>query len=305
MTSISSQLLDNIYEHARAAYPDECCGYVTVDAVIRCTNAQASGDNPVAPERGADAGFVIGGAELLGFARSFDTARPALMVYHSHPNGRAYFSQVDQAIAAGPAYPVDHLVVGVTADGVVECAQFAWSGGTYVEVARWATLDAAVALAIAHDPSWRAAYETALVAIRSHAAATGQLDLADLHGAAARLEAAASDDDRAAFATWSERDALRNAIQPAPSLLVASWIRSELSDLRYTAARHDHPGPCDCAVLAGLGIEWRKPDSRALRWLAGDALHWNDYTCEACGTEWSESKDCDDVGVHSQWHRKC
>lgn len=137
-----------IYAHAIAAFPDECCGYLVgaapgaVDAAVACRNAQADGEHPIAPERGADTGFVIAGADLLGFARSFDTARPARVVYHSHTNGRAYFSAVDRAMAAtpaGPAYPVQHVVVGVTGGRITEAAQFAWSDAArdFVEVARW------------------------------------------------------------------------------------------------------------------------------------------------------------------------
>jgi len=135
-----------VYAHARTAFPDECCGYLcgprdgdAVDAAVACRNAQTDGDHPIAPERGADSGFVIGGAELLAFARRFDGPSPPRIVYHSHPNGRAYFSAVDRAVAAGPAYPVQHLVVAVTARGVTEAAQFAWSdaAGDHVEVARW------------------------------------------------------------------------------------------------------------------------------------------------------------------------
>lgn len=141
--SLSRAVLASIYEHARATYPQECCGYVAgADTLVRCTNAQASGDNPVAPERTAETGFVISGRELFEFATAFHTASPPRVVYHSHTNGRAYFSEVDHAIAAtdgGPAYPVQHLVVGVTADAITECAQFAWSDADarYVECARW------------------------------------------------------------------------------------------------------------------------------------------------------------------------
>ena len=137
MTTISDELLAQVYAHARADFPAECCGYVTATRVVRCRNAQADGEHPIAPDRGADTGFVIAGAELFAFARAFDTADPPLVVYHSHTNGRAYFSRVDQAMAAGPAYPVEHLVVGITAEGLTEAAQFAWSGAAYVEVARW------------------------------------------------------------------------------------------------------------------------------------------------------------------------
>jgi proteasome lid subunit RPN8/RPN11 len=170
--AIPRDLLAAIYAHAIAAFPDECCGYLVgadpgaVDAAVACRNAQADGAHPIAPERGADTGFVIAGAELLGFARSFDTARPARIVYHSHTSGRAYLSAVDREMAAtpaGPAYPVQHVVIGVVgraitlrefprakesrgpspaidlSPSVTEVAQFAWSDAArdYVEVARW------------------------------------------------------------------------------------------------------------------------------------------------------------------------
>ena len=135
-----------MYAHARAAFPAECCGYLVgpaaaaaVDAAVACRNAQADGAHPIAPERGDDTGFVIAGAELFHFARGFDTDRPPRVIYHSHTNGRAYLSTIDRALADGPAYPVQHVVIGVTADALTEVAQFAWSAAAaaYVEVARW------------------------------------------------------------------------------------------------------------------------------------------------------------------------
>lgn len=147
--AIPDALRAELYTHARATYPAECCGYLVgppdgdaVTAVVACRNAQPDGEHPTHPERGADTGFVIVGAELLAFAKSFAGALPARIVYHSHTNGRAYFSAVDRTNAAtadGPVYPVQHVVVGVTADGVTEVAQFAWDETLrdFVEVARW------------------------------------------------------------------------------------------------------------------------------------------------------------------------
>jgi len=137
-----------IYAHAREAFPSECCGYLagpcdgsSVDAVVVCDNAQDAGEHPTVPERGADAGFVITGRQLFDFARAFHTDRPPRVVYHSHPNGRAYFSAVDREVAApdGPAYPVQHVVIGLDAVAVIEAAQFAWSDEAhdFIEVARW------------------------------------------------------------------------------------------------------------------------------------------------------------------------
>jgi proteasome lid subunit RPN8/RPN11 len=145
--TIAADVLARMYAHARAEFPAECCGYLvgprggdTVDGIVRCTNAAAAA--PIDPARGAETSFAIAGAELIVFAKVLDSHRPPRVVYHSHTNGRAYFSPLDRAFACtpdGPAYPVQHVVVGVTADGPTECVQLAWSAAArdYVEVARW------------------------------------------------------------------------------------------------------------------------------------------------------------------------
>jgi proteasome lid subunit RPN8/RPN11 len=142
-------LLAEIYASACASYPQECCGYLVgprdggaVDAVVACRNAQADGEHPLVPDRGAETGFVIAGPELFAFARSLGGARPARVVYHSHTHGRADLSDVDRALAVapgGPVYPVQHLVVGVRDGRVTEAALYAWADapGDYVEISRW------------------------------------------------------------------------------------------------------------------------------------------------------------------------
>ncbi len=148
---IPDDVMARIHAEARAAFPHECCGWLTgprdapddVTAIRACANAQADGDHPTAPGRGAESAYVIGGADLFEFARAFDGAQPPRVIYHSHPNGRAYFSATDQAVATspwgdGPAYPVQHLVVGIDGERVVEAALFAWSdeANAWIEVAR-------------------------------------------------------------------------------------------------------------------------------------------------------------------------
>ncbi len=139
--TIPDQLLAIAARHARACFPEECCGYMigrepdAVDGLVECRNAQADGVHPTHPERGAEMGFVISGAELLAFARTFDSPRPARIVYHSHTNGRAYFSEVDRDNARHAGFPVDYLVIAVTEAGVTEAALFA--GGDFREIARW------------------------------------------------------------------------------------------------------------------------------------------------------------------------
>jgi len=139
--SIPDALLREIYRYARLAHPIECCGYLRgsgtrVDELVACNNAER-----VQPERN----FAIDGDELFAFARTFYSPRPALVIYHSHTNGRAYFSETDRLQSAsddGPYYECQHLVVGVTAEKVTEAAQFAWSvdDNDFVELARWPVL---------------------------------------------------------------------------------------------------------------------------------------------------------------------
>jgi proteasome lid subunit RPN8/RPN11 len=144
---------DAIYAEARKAFPAECCGWLVAprDAPERatgvraCANAQlAAGGPDVVPGRTAETAYVIAGDDLLAFARAFDGDEPPVAIYHSHPNGRAYFSATDRAVARspwgdGPAYPVQQLVVGLDAARVVEAALFAWSdaAGDFIEIDRW------------------------------------------------------------------------------------------------------------------------------------------------------------------------
>ena len=148
---IPRQVLENVYREARKSYPAECCGWLAgprdgdgVSSIRPCVNAQASGAHPTAADRGAETAYVIAGADLLELNRSLDSESPPGIIYHSHPNGRAYFSETDRQVAAdpwgeGPAYPVQQLVVGIDAHRVAAAALFAWSDleGQFVEIARF------------------------------------------------------------------------------------------------------------------------------------------------------------------------
>lgn len=148
---IPRPLLLEVYREARAAFPHECCGWLTGPAgagavadLRRCANAQGSGDHPTAADRDAESAYVIAGPDLLAFNRAFDGAAPPRVIYHSHPNGRAYFSATDREVATspwgdGPTYPVQQLVVGIDGRRVTEAALFAWSDHDdgFVEIARY------------------------------------------------------------------------------------------------------------------------------------------------------------------------
>jgi [CysO sulfur-carrier protein]-S-L-cysteine hydrolase len=147
--AIPPALRARIFAEARRAFPAECCGFLTgpkdgtaVSAIHPCDNAQGRGQHPSAADRSAETAYVIAGDDLLALARSLDGPEPARLIYHSHPNGRAYFSATDREVATspwgGPAYPCQQLVVGIDEQAVREMAWFAWSDAAsdWVEVGR-------------------------------------------------------------------------------------------------------------------------------------------------------------------------
>ena len=152
---IPPAILNSIYCEARSVYPAECCGWLTgaadgdsVDAMRPAANAQASGNHPTAADRTAETAYVFDTADLLALNNSLDSETPARIIYHSHPNGRAYLSDTDRTVATspwgdGPAYPVQQLVVGIDDQRVVEAALFAWDDASqgFVELERYAGAD--------------------------------------------------------------------------------------------------------------------------------------------------------------------
>ena len=148
---ISRSLLGRIYQEARSSFPAECCGWLagprannTAEDIHPCVNDQDSGTHPTVADRTAERAYVFSAQDLLELNRTLDGERPPLVIYHSHPNGQAYFSPTDRQVAAspwgdGPAYPVQQLVVGIDQERVVEAALFAWSDeeNGFVELARY------------------------------------------------------------------------------------------------------------------------------------------------------------------------
>lgn len=152
-----------IRAHARRAYPRECCGVVyaasgaapgaaLADRVREAHNLQDQlhAEDPRRYPRDARTAYHLDVASLLAMSKSLhdpDAREVARVVYHSHCDAGAYFSASDHAAAVldgQPAYPVDHLVVAVSATGAGEAAQFSWDAGAarYVEVRRlrWASI---------------------------------------------------------------------------------------------------------------------------------------------------------------------
>ncbi len=149
--NIPDAVLASVYREARSAFPAECCGWLTgpvdgdgVDTIRPAVNAQDAGGHPTVSDRTAERAYVLNSSDLLALNGSLDSVAPARIIYHSHPNGQAYFSETDRTVATspwgdGPAYPVQQLVVGIDGENVVEAALFGWDddAGGFVELARF------------------------------------------------------------------------------------------------------------------------------------------------------------------------
>jgi proteasome lid subunit RPN8/RPN11 len=142
-TPIPRSVLDAIYAHAREGYPDEVCGFIIGDnEARRCENRQNAlhAEDPVAFPRNATTAYNIGAKDLFFLDRSQRSDRPVRVIYHSHVEVGAYFSDEDVRAATSEGellYPVDYLVVDVRKDGVREAKLFRFEGGRFVEIGHY------------------------------------------------------------------------------------------------------------------------------------------------------------------------
>lgn len=155
---IPADVLATIYDHARATYPEECCGFLMgpahsplIDEARRCENQQNRYHqlDPKRFPRTAREAYYLGGKDLRFLAESLGSARPVKIIYHSHPDVGAYFSEEDTRAALGhapddtaqPQYPVDYIVIDAQASHIGGAKLFRWSAGqhTFIEVAAYET----------------------------------------------------------------------------------------------------------------------------------------------------------------------
>ena len=131
--------LDEIDRHAREAYPFECCGAVLMrkgsQTVRRIDNIQdrLHVEDPLKNPRDSRIAYFMDPKQLFAVLREADDTRSALgLLYHSHPEHGAYFSDEDKARALAwdePAYPdTAYLVVSVVDGTVKERLAVAWDG---------------------------------------------------------------------------------------------------------------------------------------------------------------------------------
>jgi|TARA_B100001971_G_scaffold172940_1_gene165701 proteasome lid subunit RPN8/RPN11 len=165
---ISREILVEIYRLARLGFPNEVCGWLRGDSkkkivteIRPAANVYNSNNHPFPTEssskwkdkaywiinavlsfipilkyspstaRTSETAYVISSKDLLEMNDQMEEINPPLVIYHSHPNGKAYFSKTDKVVATdpwneGPSYPVQQLVVGIDSKIVQESRLYSW-----------------------------------------------------------------------------------------------------------------------------------------------------------------------------------
>jgi proteasome lid subunit RPN8/RPN11 len=142
--------LEAIQQHARADYPAECCGVLLVRPaavaeerrLVACRNIQDElhARDPARFPRTARTAYYIGHADLLEIGRREGEGFEVRVIYHSHVDAGAYFSETDRQNAmvdGSPTYPQATYVVVSVADGRVadtRAHRFSREANGFVEV---------------------------------------------------------------------------------------------------------------------------------------------------------------------------
>jgi proteasome lid subunit RPN8/RPN11 len=149
---LTAEELDTIQRHARADYPSEACGVLLVRSgapgdvaerrLLACRNIQDElhAKDPERFPRTARTAYYIAHADLLEIGRREGEGFEVRVIYHSHIDAGAYFSETDRRNAlvdGSPTYPQATYVVVAVADGrVVETRahRFNAEGQNFVEI---------------------------------------------------------------------------------------------------------------------------------------------------------------------------
>lgn len=125
--------LAEIYEHARRCYPEECCGFIYASGrVHRAVNDQSRlhREDPTNFSPTSREAYSFSAEDLLILNESFVSSDPPVIIYHSHVDVGAYFSDHDvtNAVHEGRlVYDVDFLVVDARAAGAKESKLFRYT----------------------------------------------------------------------------------------------------------------------------------------------------------------------------------
>jgi proteasome lid subunit RPN8/RPN11 len=128
--------LQAVAGHAVREYPRECCGVVLARGderrVIACRNIQDElhRRDPEHNPRDARTAYYIDPLDLLRIGRLEGEGFRIAVIYHSHADAGAYFSETDRTralIGDDPAYPdATYVVISVRAGRPDAVAAFRW-----------------------------------------------------------------------------------------------------------------------------------------------------------------------------------
>ncbi len=135
---LSPDTLKAMFKHAERCYPEECCGFVLANSTIHCGSNIQSELNRANPDRfirDSATGYTFSFTDLKLLNNSLNSSNPVVLIYHSHPDVGAYFSDEDKdkALFLGqPAYPVGHVVIDVKNGISVGAKVFQWNGSNFI-----------------------------------------------------------------------------------------------------------------------------------------------------------------------------
>lgn len=133
---VTAEELEAIRRQATEEYPHESCGVIVARGaerrLMRCRNAQNDlhAKDPARHPRDARTAYYIDPADLLRIGRLEGEGFAVAVIYHSHVEAGAYFSDMDkrQALIGGEAaYPdATYVVTSVVRGRVESVAAFRW-----------------------------------------------------------------------------------------------------------------------------------------------------------------------------------
>jgi proteasome lid subunit RPN8/RPN11 len=143
---LARSVLERVFDEARAAYArdEESCGFLVGPASdpLRVTDAvpmlnRANKLHALDPETYPRTGRMYFDIDPLKFARAIEqgeaSGTPVKVLYHSHLDVGAYFSDTDAAAAKmggeEPAYDLAYLVTSVVKGVVLDHKLFVWDPG--------------------------------------------------------------------------------------------------------------------------------------------------------------------------------
>lgn len=137
---LEKPLYNDMKQHALEAFPEECCGFVLYDSEndteilrrVRNVATERHQKDPANFPRDGRDGYVMDEKELLEIQRALDDQTYELRaIYHSHPNGKAYFSKEDEARAKmwdEPIYPeAVYIVLGTDGQSITGVSGHQWN----------------------------------------------------------------------------------------------------------------------------------------------------------------------------------